>query len=286
MNFLSTTAFFLARWPLDPYHNAEQMDDTPTPIAEIDHGPSKFEVFLDENQKSIIALAIAIFLGVLGYVGYTSYADLLAAKAGEALTAAEEESELQAVISEHGNTNSAGSAALLIAQIKGSESSEEAIATLQDFVATYPAHPAISTATTSLGLRLLNEGKLDQAEAQLTSVVDMENADFIIPAAQIALGDIAKQKGDNARAKELYTEVTNLIADTEDEAQIVNITKYSPYKTIASARLRFLEAAAPKAVEKKAPVETPALDPTPAVAPQVEISAPKEKDEKNSQPSE
>lgn len=262
------------------------MDDTPTPIAEIDHGPSKFEVFLDENQKSLIALAIAIFLGVLGYVGYTSYSDLLANNAGEALAAAEEESDLQTIISKHGSTNSAGSAALLIAQIKGSESNEDAIAALQDFVATYPAHPAIATATTSLGLRLFNDGKLDQAEAQLSTVTDMENADFIIPAAQIALGDIAKLKGDNDRAKEFYTEVTNLITETEDESNIANITKYSPYKTIATARLRFLEAAAPTAIEKKAPVVTPIVEPTPEVVPQVEISAPEEKDEKNSQPSE
>ena len=162
------------------------MDDTPIPIAEINHGPSKFEAFLDENMKLLITLAVAIFLGVLGYVGYTGYSEMLNAQAGQSLASATEESQLQAVVSEHGNTASAGAAALLIADIKGNESAEDAITALRDFTATYPNHAAIPTATTSLGLRLLNEGKLTDAEAQLNAVVEMENAKYIKPVAQIA----------------------------------------------------------------------------------------------------
>ena len=267
------------------------MDDTPTPIAEIDHGPSKFEVFLDENMKLIITAAIAIFLGVLAYVGYTGYSSMLNAQAGEDLASADDEPQLQAVVSAHGNTASAGAAALLIADIKGTESAESAINALRNFVSTYPDHAAIATATTSLGLRLLNEGKLPEAEAQLSAVLDIKNAEHITPVAQIALGDIAQQNGDNERAREFYTAVTNLISD--DSSDIDSITKFSSYKTVASNRLRFLDAVAPLEVEKKiAPVAptTPAAA-TPANAPEStlseepakETSTTEEKDEINSQ---
>ncbi|PQJ28631.1 tetratricopeptide repeat protein [Rubritalea profundi] len=267
------------------------MDDIPTPIAEIDHGPSKFEVFLDENMKLIIIAAIAIFLGVLAYVGYTGYSSMLSAQAGEDLASADDEPQLQAVVSAHGNTASAGAAALLIADIKGTESAEDAINALRNFVSTYPDHAAIPTATTSLGLRFLNEGKLTEAEAQLSAVLDIENAEHITPVAQIALGDIAQKNGDNERAREFYTAVTNLISD--DSSDIDSITKFSSYKTMASNRLRFIGAVAPLEVEKKiAPVAptTPAVT-TPANAPEStlpeapakETSATEEKDETNSQ---
>lgn len=227
-------------------------------MTEIDHGPSKFEVFLEENQKLLITLSVVTFLGVLAYVGYTGYNDMLSAQAGEALTSAEEESELEAIISAHGNTASAGAAVLLLADIKSNKSSEDAISALRDFVAIYPNHAAIPTATTSLGLHLLNNGKLSDAEVKLNKVLDMENADFIKPVAQIALGDIAKQNGDKDRAKEHYMEVTNLVSDTDISA----INKYAPYKYIANTRLRFLDAAAPTEVEKK-PAPTTDVTPTP-----------------------
>lgn len=230
------------------------MDESPTPIAEIEHGPSKFEIFLEENQKLLITLAILIFVGVLGYVGYISYGEYTKAQAGEALSEANDEAELQAVISQHGNTASAGSAALLLADQKAQESPEAAIGALRDFVNTYTDHPALPTATTSLGLQLLNDGKLDEAKAQLGTVLDMENADYIIPAAKIALADIAKQQGDLASARQYYTEVSNLTLD----ADIANLNKYSQYVQIANQRLRFIETSAPTAVEKKTPVEVPA----------------------------
>ncbi|MEO1856047.1 MAG: tetratricopeptide repeat protein [Rubritalea sp.] len=237
------------------------MDDTPTPIAEIDHGPSKFEVFLDENQKLIITAAIAIFLGILSYVGYKGYTDMLNAQAGEALTSATDKTELQAVVSAHGNTTSAGAAALLIADIEGTESTEDAISALREFTATYPQHAAISSATTRLGLLLLNEGNLTEAEAQLSAVLDMENAEHISPAAQIGLGDIAQQKGETERAKEYYIAVTNLISDNPSD--IDSITKFSPYQAMANKRLRFINAAAPTEVEKKiAPVAPTTPDAT------------------------
>jgi predicted negative regulator of RcsB-dependent stress response len=277
------------------------MDDTPTPIAEIDHGPSKFEIFLEENQKLLIGGAVAIFLGVLGYVGYTSFAEMKAAEAGEALAAAEEDSDIEAVISQHADTASAGSAALLLANQKADESNQAAIDALRDFVATYPNHPALATATTNLGLRLLNEGKLDEAQAQLSEVEDIPGSTYIAPVAKIGLGDIAKAKGNIELARQNYNEVSNLVAEAAGAATTLeSINKFSGYTQMANNRLRLLTAEAPKEVEKKtspepaaAPTsdeenaaavvsETPATEPTPE-APAEETATSEEKDEKNSQ---
>lgn len=250
------------------------MEDAPTPFAELDNGPSKFEEFLENNQKLLIGGSIAIFLGVLGYVGYTGYNDLKAQEAGSALSAASDEATIQTVISTYGDTATAGSATLLLAGEQASESDEKAIETLSSFIDTYPTHPALASATTKLGLALLNKGDLAGAQARLSAVVDMEDADYIIPAAQIGLGDIAKANGDISQAKELYTKVSDLTAGGFDSIQ-----KYSQYAAIANSRLRYLEAAAP---EEKAAQSAPAATP----APQPTISTTLESDDKSELPSE
>ena len=238
------------------------MDDTPTPIAELDHGPSKFEIFLEENQKLLIAGAIAIFLGVLGYVGFTSFAEMKAAEAGEALASAEQDEQFQAVLAQFPESASAGSAALLLANNQADESNQAAIDALQDFIASYPNHPALATATTNLGLRLLNEGKFDEAQDQLSTVEDIPGSDYIAPIATIGLGDIAKQKGDLDLAKQHYEAVSNLVAEVAGDSTLENINKFAAYTQMANTRLRFLNAKAPAEVEKKtSPAAEPATTP-------------------------
>lgn len=241
------------------------MDDTPVPIAELEQGPSKFEVFLERNQKLLTFLAIAVFLGVLGYVGYTSYDDYAKSRAGKALLEADTAAELKSVVKDFGNTASAGSADLLLADLKSQESSQEAVALLRHFVERYPQHPAIPSATTNLGLRLLNEGKWDAAKAELQSVLDMEQAEFIIPLVQIALGDIAKQQNDLPAARQWYTKVSELGNDAD------NTASFSAYIEMSKERVRFLNVVPPEVQKKKA-----AVSPT-------EISPNEKKDENNSQ---
>lgn len=243
------------------------MEDAPTPFAELDNGPSKFEEFLENNQKAIIAGSIAVFLGVLGYVGYNGYQDLKSSEAGSALTAATEEAEIHNVIATYGDTASAGAATLLLANQQADTSPEKSIETLSNFVNTYTSHPALPSATTKLGLALLNQGKLTEAKAQLSAVVDMENADYIAPAALIGLGDIAKANNDLPAAKELYTKVADLT-----NGGIESIQKYSQYAAIANTRLRFLEADAPVEVAAK---------PAAITTPQPETSTTSEASDKN-----
>lgn len=237
--------------------------DNPTPIAELEHGPSKFEQFLEENQKLVFGGAIAIFLGVLGYVGYTSYAKMAAANTGKALVEADNAESLEKVLNDYPNTPTAASAAILLAEQLTSTEPDRAAEKLKLVIDQYPDSATAPIAATKLGLSLLKAGKLDEAKAQLSAVIDMKHADYIIPAAKIALADIAQQQGDIDLAKQLYNEV--ITAGRESTEQI---NKFAGFTSIANSRLAILGVSSPK--EVPAPTKpdaaaetTPATDATP-----------------------
>lgn len=224
------------------------MEDTPTPIAEIDHGPSKFEQFLDDHQKKIIIASIAIFLGVLAYVFLSGYGEMKEQQASTKF----QSGDLQGTISEYPESKAAAAASLELAEQKSLNSQQEAISDLQAFVSQHPEYPALPTAQVSLGLRLLDEGKTSEAEAHLNSVLDVQGAGYIAPLAKIALGDIALKNGNKDKASLLYTEVSKLDqgGSTED------IQTYRGYVELAKSRLRLIDAKAPREVEPK-PVAKP-----------------------------
>jgi len=225
------------------------MEDTPTPIAEIDHGPSKFEEFLEENQKKLIIAAILIFVGVLAWVFFSGFSEMKEQNGGEEYTLATTEEEFAAVTKNHPDTAAAAAAMISVADIKAEASSEEAITQLRDVIAKYPEYSGKPLAETNLGLRLFAEGKLDEAEASLGSVVDDENAAFIAPYAKIALADIAVKKGQKDRAKALYNEVADLIVSGDE----VTIQKFTTYAELAQERLRLIDAAPPRKVQPTTP---------------------------------
>jgi len=180
------------------------MAESPTPIAEIDHGPSKFDQFLDQHTTKLIIGAILIALGAVGFVIYSGLAEAKAEEAGSALTAAESISDYQDVISQWPESKSAESATLLLAGAQAEESPEDAIQTLRDFIDKYPEHSAVATAKVSLGLKLAEQGSSDEAVTLLTEVADDASASYISPLASISLGDIAKSAGNSEEAKSWY----------------------------------------------------------------------------------
>ena len=76
------------------------MEDSPTPIAELDQGPSKFEEFLEKNQKKLIILALLVLIGVIAYVFYTGLEKKKANEAGAAFMEATDEDSLNKVITD------------------------------------------------------------------------------------------------------------------------------------------------------------------------------------------
>ncbi len=241
----------------------------PAPIAEIDHGPSKLDQFLDAHTKKLIIAAILIALGVIGYVIWDGLAEAKAHEAGSALVTARKIPEYQDVIKKYPDTNSAASAHPLLADLQWADSQPDSIESLREFITKYPEHPALATAKVSHGLRLLAQGKTDDAKETLTEVAESESASYIVPLACIVLGDIAKAANDPKKAKEWY-----------EKAQDDPTGQGNTFKGMAAARLALVNAKPPVKIKPalpepaKPPVTPGATPPAPPTPPAPAPSAP------------
>ena len=247
------------------YHPREPtrlMAETPTPIAEIEHGPSKFEQFLDNHQSKIIIAAILLSLGLLGYVVWSGLDQAEQHEAGSALIKADEIPDYQDIIKKYPDSATAASALPLLANMQWQDSQPEAIETLQDFLNQNPEHPTAHTARVSLGLRLLQQGKTEEAKEQLSQIAENHPDSYIAPLACIALGDIAKSQSEVEEAKNWYEKARG------------DGDRTSSFLDMANQRLRIVNAEPPTKIEPAppAPPAPPAAD-TPA-APETEDKEP------------
>lgn len=227
--------------------------EAPIPLAEISQGPNAFEAFLDRNQKGIVALAILLSVGAAGLVVYRGIETSRQESAGAALNKAENADQFAAVIRDHAQTHAAGSAMLLLANSQWADGKkDESVATLRSFLESYPAHPAVPTAKSSLGSKLMAQGKSGDAATLFEDVASDPAASFIAPFALISLGDIAKASGDLEKAEASYSKVRTNFAD-------------SSFADTATRRLAILKAAPPVEI---APPPTPEAKPEASPAPQ------------------
>jgi predicted negative regulator of RcsB-dependent stress response len=235
--------------------------DAPVPLAEISQGPNAFEAFLDRNQKGIVAFAILLSVGAAGLVVYRGIETSRQESAGAALNKAENADQLQAVITTHPSTLAAGSAMILLADQQWTDGKkDESVATLRSFLASFPEHPAVPTAKSSLGSKLMAQGKSGDAAAIFEDVASDPTARFIAPFALISLGDIAKAAGDLDKAETSYSKVRSDFAD-------------SSFADTASRRLAILKAQPPVEI---APPPAPPAPEAPAENAQAPISPPAE----------
>ena len=223
-------------------------DTTPSiaPLAEINLGPSKFEQFLDNNQKTLaVLLAVAVVASAV-YIVIRGVEKSREHNAGAALSKATDSAALQDVISNHANTNAAASAKLLLAdkQIGDDKKPDAAIKTLQDFIATNTDHPARPTASAKLAAKLMGAGKTAEASTIFQDLVSDPKARYIAPYALICLGDIAKAGGDSAKAESYFNQVKTEFAE-------------SSFASIAAERLATVKTKPPVEVEAPAPAPEP-----------------------------
>jgi predicted negative regulator of RcsB-dependent stress response len=170
---------------------AEEPDDTPRPLAEISHGPSAFEAFLDRNQKGLVVLGIALFAAAAGWIVVRGIKDAAEKEAGAVLAGPQELAELREMIQEHPDTAAAGSAELVIAAKQWEQGDQDAaIETLRAFIAAKPEHPGIPAARASLATRLKQQGKSDEAAELFRQLSEDPQARFLAPYALTALGDL------------------------------------------------------------------------------------------------
>jgi len=225
---------------------AEETSDNLRPLAEISHGPSAFEAFLDRNQKGMIALGIALVAGTAGWIVYQGIRDGAEKSAGAVLSKSEALPELQELVKNHAGTAAAGSAQLVIAAKQWEAGDQDAsIETLRGFIAKGGDHPALSTARASLASRLMQQGKNEEAATLFRELADAPAAKFIAPYALISLGDIAKTEGKLDEAEQSYKRVQDEFSE-------------SPLASMAGQHLRMLRFKAP------AEIEPPPAPPAPA----------------------
>ncbi|MBT7959752.1 MAG: tetratricopeptide repeat protein [Akkermansiaceae bacterium] len=239
------------------------MADTPIPIAEIDHGPGKLEQFLDNHQKKLIIVAVFISLGIVGYVIWAGIEEAEQNDAGAALVKADEIADYKDVISQYPGSAAAASSMPLLANMQWQDSQPDGLQTLQDFIDQHPEHPVIHTANVSLGLRLLEQGKVNEAKAKLTEIAENHPNSYLNPLACIALGDIAKSKKEIAEATNWYEKAK------ENEA------RNNAFLEMASARLAIVNAQPPVKIKP-----APPKPPTPPIAPATSDKAASAADQK------
>ena len=221
--------------------------ESPSPLAEISHGPSAFEQFLDNNQKNLMVLTVVLALGAAGLVVYRGIEKSRQQTAGALLNKAGDLASLQAVINEHADTHAARSATILLADLQWKDGQQDAaIATLRSFIDANPDHPALATARASLGSKLMAQGKNADATKLYQEIADDPKSRYLAPYAMISLGDIAKGAGDTDRAEVFYNRAKSDFPE-------------SGFASTAGERIASLKAKPPVEVEPPPPApETPA----------------------------
>ncbi len=116
---------------------------TGAPLGEISQAPPALEAFLDKHQMKLIALAVLLTILAIVYVIVKGINQSNEETAGALLTKAEDLSELQTVVKNHGDTQAAFSAKVLLAEKQWEDGQQDdAISTLKDFVESDRDHPA------------------------------------------------------------------------------------------------------------------------------------------------
>lgn len=235
---------------------AQEPADTPRPLAEISHGPSAFDAFMDRNQKGLMVLGVLIAIAGGAVIVMKGLKESRAYGAGEDLSKAETLADLQEVPKKHEGTPAAGSAAILIAGKQWEEGNQDAsIETLKKFIAENPEHPALPSAKASLATRLMQQGKNDEAATIFREVADGANTRFLAPYALVSLGDIEKAQGKHQEAAATYKRVGEEF-------------KSSPFASLADQHLKLVNFKMPVEIEAPpAPAPTPGAELKPELTP-------------------
>lgn len=255
---------------------ADESTTSSVPVGEIDQGPSKFEQFLDKNQKLLILLVILATLAIIALVVVRGLKQQEEEAAGAALINAQGPEDYTAVIADHPDTAASGTAYLFQAQALWNEGKlDDAVETLRAYLANRPDHPARAIAQNRLGSYLLSQDDLEGAAAAFEAATAEDGAAAYNFYSYTSLGDIARAQGNIEQAKSYYEQA-------ELNAPQGNLPTFAT--DTAALRQQLLTLDAPELVAPPAPepVETPAETPDaglpsavtpPVVVPAIETPA-------------
>lgn len=243
-------------------------------IGEVNIGPAKHEVFLDNHYKKLIVGGIILAVGVVGGIAYYSMQDEKVTEASAALVSAMgadkaefsissaklDSAKLETVAAQYPDTASTDTAKYLAhaaAVAKGK--TQQGIAGMNALLK--------STANEDLKLRIrvyladqyTQQGRLDDATRMWQEVVVSGESPYL-PLAYMSLGDIAQQQNDKEKAKTMY------------QAGVAKSANSSLHNRIKD-RLEVIDVAPPV---KEAPAPLPAPLPSAADSVVPSLSAPLE----------
>ena len=196
---------------------------TGAPLGEISQAPPALEAFLDKHQMKLIALAVLLTILAIVYVIVKGINQSNEETAGALLTKAEDLSELQTVVKNHGDTQAAFSAKVLLAEKQWEDGQQDdAISTLKAFVESDRDHPARPSAEASLAAKLWTQGKTDEAAELFRDLTEDSDSRHLAPYAWISLGDIEAGKGNAEAAEKAYETVENEFAGSTFSQDALN----------------------------------------------------------------
>jgi len=215
-------------------------------------------------RKSLSSVAcVVLIIALVSYVAYDTLTKQANERASAAFSAASDDiPALRTVIDEHSGKSAAGAALFRIAQKQWEDQSQqEAIATLESFIADKAGHPLFINAQATLASYQLQMGEIEKAKALYAEVERAGTGHELYPIALLSLGDIARRQGDNDSATSYYERVNSEFAERN----------LPGLKNLASARLELVgvddPTPKPKELPKPPPIPTnPAMPKTPQPA--------------------
>jgi len=223
---------------------SENETTNPTLIGEIEQGPSKFDQFLDRNQKNLIVVGILLVILVAGFIVFRGMQENKGLSSSAAFINADSVEGYKTVAEEQAGTPAGGSALITLAnKLWEDGSQDESISALKSFVDDYSDHAAYPAALINLAGKLARTGESTQASSLLDEAVELEDATFS-PVAQYLMSEIKSAAGDTNGA---VTHLDNL-SDLPDEA-------LGGLKSLVEQNLKFTQSPVPSL--ETAPVKTP-----------------------------
>ena len=179
----------------------------PTPLGEIEQGPSKFEEFLEKNQKMLLIASLAIVLGASGWIVFKGMRESKETSAGEAIVAAKDIGDFRNVSEKFPGTPAAGTAQVLLAREQWADGlQDDAIGTLREFITNDPKHAARASARLALAKYLRARDQAEEASTILKELATDENSKHVAHLALIRLGDLENTNGNVEAARDYYTQ--------------------------------------------------------------------------------
>jgi len=179
-------------------------------IGEIEQGPSKFDQFLDKNQKNLIFLGLGLILAVGAFIIIKGMKENKRQEASAAFIGASDATGYKDVAKTYENSAAGGSALVALANAQWNDDKKEAaVETLKEFIGSYPEHPSYHSSVLSLATKLSETGNVDEAASYLQQVIDSEDPSFS-PIGQFLLADIKFAKGEKEESVSLLEDLLSL----------------------------------------------------------------------------